>query len=169
MIVPGSQTRSYMELHVVNIPLVMADCPFGGFLGANRIGPPEPHDAGTDGYPKPPGFRLDPAAGGTRCPRSRRFEQCRSGVDHLGTREPQPQGVDRPQLACRDPVANRLADIFGTYNKPAGRGRVEAGRLGGRTVDRCRSPALRPGGLGRSRPPVNRAARRTVPERRAAR
>jgi hypothetical protein len=50
-----------MELHVVNIPLVMADCPFGGFLGANRIGPPEPHDARTDGYAKASRFRLGPA------------------------------------------------------------------------------------------------------------
>jgi hypothetical protein len=37
-----------MELHIVNVTLVMTDCPFGGLFGTDWIGPPEPHDTGTD-------------------------------------------------------------------------------------------------------------------------
>jgi hypothetical protein len=48
--VPGHafEVISDMELRVVNIPLVMANCPFGSQFGPNGIGPPEPHDTGTD-------------------------------------------------------------------------------------------------------------------------
>ncbi|BBC68279.1 hypothetical protein MMRN_51750 [Mycobacterium marinum] len=151
-----------MELRIVNVTLVMSNTPFGGLLDTNRIGPTESHHTRTDSDAKPSGFRLAPATRSARCPRRRRFEVRRSGGDHLGRREPQPQCIDRPQLTGCARVANRLADIFGTYNKPAGRGWVEAGRLGRRTADRWRSPALRPGGLGRSRPPVHRGTRRTV-------
>ncbi len=130
MIVPGSQVVLDSKLGIVNVTLVMANGPFGGLLDSNRIGPTESHNTGADGNAKPSGFWLDPATGRTRCPRRCRFEQCRCRRDHLGTREPQPQRVDRPQLPGRDPVGNRVADIFGTYNKPAGRGWVEAWRLG---------------------------------------
>lgn len=160
---------SDMKLRVVNIPLVMAYRPLGGLFGTNRIGPAESHHTRTDGDAKPPRFGFDAATPRARGPRRCRFTQCRGCGDHFGRREPQPQSIDSTQLAGRDPVADRLADIFGTYNKPAGRGRVEAGCFCGRTADRCRSPALRPGGLGRSRPPVDRGTRRTAPWYRAIR
>lgn len=130
--VPGCESDVIfdMQLGVVDVTLVMTDGPFGGFLGPDGIGPPEPYDARTDGDAKTSRFRFGASASGTRCPRCRRLEQCRSGGDHLGAREPQSQCIDRPQLAGLDPVEHRVADIFGTYNKPAGRGRVEVGCLG---------------------------------------
>jgi hypothetical protein len=147
------------QLLVINVALVMANGPFSGFLGPDRVRPSEPHDARADGDAELSGLRLDTSTPGTARPRQSWFEQCRSRGDHLGAREPQPQCVERPQLTVREPVDNRVADIFGTYNKPAGRGWVEAGCRGGRTADRWRSPALRPGGLGRSRSPVHRGTR----------
>ena len=58
--VPGRKFEviSDMQLRVVNVTLVMTDCPFGGFLGPDGIGPPEPHDTRADGDAKPPGFRF---------------------------------------------------------------------------------------------------------------
>jgi hypothetical protein len=165
MIVPGSQIVPDSKLYIVNVTLVMTNCPLGSLLGTKRIGPTESHNARTDSDAKPSGFRLDAATRRTTCPRRRRLEQRRSGGDHLGTREPQPQRIDGPQLTGRGSVIDRLTDISGTYNKPAGRGRVKAGCLGRHPADHCRSRALRPGGLGRSRPPVNRGTRRTVPAR----
>ena len=93
-----------MELRVINIPLVMAYRPFGGLLGPDRVGPPEPYDTRPDGNAKPPGFRFDTATPKTVGPRFRRLEQSSCRGDHLGAREPQPQCVDRPQLARRDTV-----------------------------------------------------------------
>lgn len=166
MIVPGSEIVLDSKLGIVNVTLMMANGPFGGLLGTNRIGPTESHNTRAYSDAKPSGFRLHPATGRARRPRWCRFEQRCGCGDHLGRREPQPQCVDRAQLARRDPVVHRLADIFGTYNKPAGRGRVEAGCRGRCPADRWRSPALRPGGLGRSRPPVHRGTCGTEPERR---
>lgn len=108
-----------MKFRVVNVTLVMTDCPFGGFLGPDGIGPPESHDTRADDDAEPPGFRFDTTTLRARSPRRRPLEQRRRSGGHLGTREPQPQCVDRPQLPGRDPVGNRVADIFGTYNKPA--------------------------------------------------
>ena len=110
---------SESKLCVVNVTLVMTDCPFGGFLNPDGICPAEPHDTGTDRDTKSPGFRFDTAAPTTTGPRWCGFEQRRCRRDQLGAREPQPQCVDRPQLPGREPVGNRVADIFGTYNKPA--------------------------------------------------
>nr|WP_237082510.1 hypothetical protein [Mycobacteroides abscessus] len=118
------------QLLVINVALVMANGPFSGFLGPDRVRPSEPHDARADGDAELSGLRLDTSTPGTARPRQSWFEQCRSGRDHLGTRESHSQCVGRPKLAGRDFVVNRLADIFGTYNKPAGCGRVEARRLG---------------------------------------
>lgn len=165
----GREVFSDVQFRVIDVALVTPHGPFCRFLRTDRVGPTESHDARPDGDTEPSGFRLDPATGRTRRPRRCRFEQCRSGGDHLGTREPQTQRVDRPQLPGCARVVHRFADIFGTYNKPAGRGRVEVGCLGRRTADRCRSRALRPGGLGRSRPPVHRGTRRTGPQWRAVR
>lgn len=95
MIVPGNQIRPDSKLGVVNVLLVMSNAPFVGLLDTNRIGPTEPHDTRTDSDPKSSGFQLDPATGGTRCPRRCGFEQCRGRGNHLGAREPQPQCVDR--------------------------------------------------------------------------
>ncbi len=119
-----------MKFRFVNVTLVMTDGTFGSLLGPDRVGPSKPYDTRTNGDPKPPRLWLSTATLSAASPRFRGLEQCRSCNDHLGTGEPQPQCVDRPQLAGRDPVGNRVADIFGTYNKPAGRGRVEARCLG---------------------------------------
>jgi hypothetical protein len=105
---------------VVNVTLVMSDCPFGALLGPDRIGPAESNDTRTDENAETSGFRFDTAAPRTTGPRWCRFEQCRRRGDRVGAGEPQPQGVDRAQLPGRDPIGDRLADIFGAYNKPAG-------------------------------------------------
>ncbi|MCX8556060.1 hypothetical protein OS121_13325 [Mycolicibacterium mucogenicum] len=84
-----------MKLRVVNVTLVMTDGPFGGLLGPDRIGPPEPYDTGTDGDAEPSGFGLGAATLSAASPRFRGLEQCRCRRDHLGAREPQPQRVDR--------------------------------------------------------------------------
>jgi hypothetical protein len=88
MIVPGSQIRSDSELRVIHVTLVMANGPFGGFLGTNRIGPTESHNTRTDSDAKPSGFRLDTATPRPTGPWSRRLEQRRSGGDHLGRSRP---------------------------------------------------------------------------------
>ncbi|MBY0390557.1 MAG: hypothetical protein K2X56_21300, partial [Mycobacterium pseudokansasii] len=59
-----------LQLRVVNVTLVMTDGPLGGFLCADGIGPPEAHDAGSDGDVKTPRFGFGASTvrtGGPRC------------------------------------------------------------------------------------------------------
>ncbi|RWA18083.1 hypothetical protein MELE44368_24120 [Mycolicibacterium elephantis DSM 44368] len=155
---------SDMQLRIVNVTLVMTDGPFCGLLGTDGIGPPESHDARTDSDAKPSGFGFGVSAPRPTSPRCCWFEQCRSRGDRLGAREPQPQRVDRPQFPGRDPVAESAADIFGTYDKPAGPGRVDAGAPGDVQPTAVALAPCGLGGLGRSRLPVNRGTDRTAPE-----
>lgn len=69
------------------------------------------------------------AAGATRRDR-RRHPQ-------MNVRGAAPLKLQFPDVAWRLAVLGleRLADIFGTYNKPPGRGRVDVGCLGRRTAD----------------------------------
>ncbi|EHB97345.1 hypothetical protein PP451_15750 [Mycobacteroides abscessus] len=95
---------SDMKLRIINVALVMTDCPFGGFLSSDGVGPPESYDTRPNGDAEPPGFRFGTAGPRTTSPRWCRLEQRRCRRDHLGAREPQAQCVDRPQLARRDTV-----------------------------------------------------------------
>ena len=92
-----------------------------------------------------------PRRTGTRSPRCRRLEQCRSRGDHLGAREPQPQCVDRSQVPRGGPVEQRAADIFGTYNKPVVRRRSSDVRIRRPPTPSALAPALRAALAGRAR------------------
>jgi len=47
------EVTSDVQLRIVDVTLVMTDCPFGGFLGSDGVGPAESHDTGTDENAKP--------------------------------------------------------------------------------------------------------------------
>lgn len=63
-----------MQLRVVAVTLVMTDCPFGGLLGPDGIGPLEPYDTRSNGHAKPPGFRFGTWTPRTASPRCCRLE-----------------------------------------------------------------------------------------------
>jgi hypothetical protein len=63
-----------LQLRVVNVTLVTTDASLGGFLDPDGIGPPESHDAGTDGDAKTTRFRFGASTARTASPRCCRLE-----------------------------------------------------------------------------------------------
>ena len=93
------------------------DGPFRSSLDPDRISPPESGDTGADSDTKSSGFSFGASAPRTTNPRCCRLQHFRSRGDHLEAGEPPAQRIDRTQLNGGNPVGDRAADIFGTYNK----------------------------------------------------
>lgn len=141
------KVTSDMELHVVDVTLVMTDCPFEALFGPDGIGPPEPHDTRTDRDPKSSGFRFD----------TRRSEPehrvCRSNnaaaavtISGLGNRSPKASIARSSPVAI--PSATGSRTFFGTYLQA----RSAAGRpvASNAVAVRPNAVALPPSGLAAS-------------------